>query len=147
MCRLICVFVVRIQNKQVFSWYGSYETHLRSERIFLAAAVFDCGVGEDAWPREKLISAPAVFWKEAEASALCRILKLPLSLLKLLFRCKKSEENWTGAWQNQQNDLRVQQRLRSDWALLSNDRSERCRQCGPCSECSVALSYGSVLFA
>ena len=33
---------------------------------------------------------------------------------------------WTEAWQNQQNDLCTQQRLRSAWASTQSDQSLRC---------------------
>ena len=35
-------------------------------------------------------------------------------------------ENWSTAWQNQQNDLCAQRRLRSAWASAQSDQSQRC---------------------
>ena len=35
-------------------------------------------------------------------------------------------ENWATAWQNQQNDLFAQRRLRSAWASAQSDQSQRC---------------------
>ena len=35
-------------------------------------------------------------------------------------------ENWAAAWQNQQNDLCAQRRLRSAWASAQSDQSQRC---------------------
>ena len=35
-------------------------------------------------------------------------------------------ENWATAWQNQQNDLCAQRRLRSAWASAQSDQSQRC---------------------
>ena len=35
-------------------------------------------------------------------------------------------ENWATAWQNQQNDLCAQGRLRSAWASAQSDQSQRC---------------------
>ena len=35
-------------------------------------------------------------------------------------------ENWSTAWQNQQNDLCAQRRLRSAWAFAQSDQSQRC---------------------
>ena len=35
-------------------------------------------------------------------------------------------ENWATAWQNKQNDLCAQRRLRSTWASAQSDQSQRC---------------------
>ena len=35
-------------------------------------------------------------------------------------------ENWATAWQNHQNDLCTQRRLRSAWASAQSDQSQRC---------------------
>ena len=36
------------------------------------------------------------------------------------------DENWAMAWQNQQNDLCAQRRLRSAWASAQSDQGQRC---------------------
>ena len=35
-------------------------------------------------------------------------------------------ENWATAWQNHQNDMCAQRRLRSTWASVQSDQSQRC---------------------
>ena len=40
------------------------------------------------------------------------------------------QENWAGAWQNQQNDLCAHWRLGSGWASVQSDQSLRCALSG-----------------
>ena len=84
--RLICAFVVRIWQKQVFSWRGS------------------------------IFSSYLALWSDQSGKR-----KLVAWLVIYVY-----VQIWAAAWQNQENDLCAQRRLRSAFASAQSDQSLRC---------------------
>ena len=65
-------------------------------------------------------------WKE-----ICQLVIVKFDVLNDIRRVKISinanvKINWAASWQNQQNGMRAQRRLRSAWASAQSDQSLRC---------------------
>ena len=114
MHRLICTFVVRIWPKQVFSWRSTFVLCLF--HIFFYFWCYSL-----SWLFHYFLTSQSSTWGETYISDENNIWPWETCAAMAV-----KDEDWATSWQNQQNGMCAQRRLRSAWASTQSDQSLRC---------------------
>ena len=114
----------------------------------LPSQCFDILYLEDSYPLNVTKPTFPVFWHPLFGSSYTlNVTKPTFPVFSYPLFGRQLSPKWAATWQNQQNDMCAQRRLRSEWASTQSDHSLRCQiSLGICSVWSESLlsAWGNI---
>ena len=100
------------------------ERRLRSAWAFAKSdQSFQCPIGQTV---KLVLSCCSSSWYHNPTSILFLLSENVNTWWVPYFHCKTNQRTWAGGWQNLQDDMCAQRKLRSAWAFAQSDQSFQC---------------------